>query len=247
MRELGSPNPVISFTWGCYRSLSGNRVGPRGGCFFGEVLWKSKGYSGHGQFGLLRDAPRLAPRVQLLSIFEKSTFFLKKTRFFSKKHGPSVPRGRRPLRVPLLLPLSMRALAGRFYFCKLHTFSFFWYCLGDHCSGGTPERVFLHFFRKRFRTRACTDLQCTFAQKCFFCNVKKVRSKGPIGYAAWGLPQGPAFACTLTILNKTKKQKLKKTQVLFGILISNKHFCARCENTKCLFDIRIPNKTCVFF
>ena len=34
---------------------------------------------------------------------------------------------------------------------------------------------------------------------------------------------------------------------MFGILISNKHFCARCENTKCLFDIRIPNKTCVFF
>ena len=26
LRELGSPNPVISFTWGCYRSLSGNRV-----------------------------------------------------------------------------------------------------------------------------------------------------------------------------------------------------------------------------
>ena len=74
-----------------------------------------------------------------------------------------------------------------------------------------------------------------------------MRSKDPIGYAAWGLPQGPAFACTLTILNKTKKQKLKKTQVLFGILISNKQFRARCENTKCFFYIRFPNKTCVFF
>ena len=110
-----------------------------------------------------------------------------------------------------------------------------------------PVPKFLHFFWKGFRTRACTDLQCTLAQKCFFCNVKKVRSKGPIGYAAWGLPQGPAFACTLTILNKTKKQKLKKTQVLFGILISNKQFRARCENTKCFFYIRFPNKTCVFF
>ena len=35
-----------------------------------------------------------------------------------------------------------------------------------------------------------------------------MRSKDLIGYAAWGLPQGPAFACTLTRLNKTKKQKL---------------------------------------
>ena len=125
-------------------------------------------------------------------------------------------------------------------------FFIFWSCLGVLCSGGTPERVFWHFFRKRFRTRACTDLQCTFAQKCFFCNVKKVRSKDLIGYAAWGLPQGPAFACTLTISNKAKKQKLKKTQVLFRILISNKHFGARCENTKCFSYIRFPNKTCVF-
>ena len=123
----------------------------------------------------------------------------------------------------------------------------FWSCLSVLCSGGTPERVFWHFFRKGFRTRACTDLQCTFAQKCFFfCNVKKVRSKGLIRYAAWGLPQGPAFACTLTISNKAKKQKLKKTQVLFRILISNKHFGTRCENTKCFSYIRFPNNTCVF-
>ena len=110
-----------------------------------------------------------------------------------------------------------------------------------------PVPKILHFFWKGFRTRACTDLQCTLAQKCFcFCSVEKVRSKDPIGYAAWGLPQGPAFACTLTILNKTKKQKLKKTQVLFGILISNKHFVFSQRAQKCLFDMRIPSKTCVF-
>ena len=104
----------------------------------------------------------------------------------------------------------------------------------------------LHFSRKRFRTRACTDLQCTFAQKCFFCNVKKVRSKDLIGYAAWGLPQGPAFACTLTISNKTKKQKLKKRKFCLGFLYQINIFAARCENTKCLFYLRFPNKTCVF-
>ena len=81
-----------------------------------------------------------------------------------------------------------------------------------------PVPKILHFFWKGFRTRACTDLQCSLAQKCFFCNVKKVRSKGLIGYAAWGLPQGPAFACTLTISNKTKKQKLKKRKFCLGFL-----------------------------
>ena len=86
-------------------------------------------------------------------------------------------------------------------------------------SSRDPVPKILYFFRKRFRTRACTDLQCTFAQKCFFLQRKKVCSKDRIGYAAWGLPQGPAFACTLTMSNKTKKQKLKKTQVLFGNLI----------------------------
>ena len=40
--------------------------------------------SGHGQFGLLRDAPRLGPRGQLLSKVEKSTFFSKKHVFFTK-------------------------------------------------------------------------------------------------------------------------------------------------------------------
>ena len=84
---------------------------------------------------------------------------------------------------------------------------------------GTPFQKFYTFFG-RFFGRACLRPRYVKSLRSgFFCNVKKVRSKGPIGYAAWGLPQGPAFACTLTILNKTKKQKLKKTQVLFGNLV----------------------------
>merc|ERR1712159_712933 len=112
---------------------------------------------------------------------------------------------------------------------------------------GTPFQKFYTFFG-RFFGRACLRPRYVKSLRSgFFCNVKKVCSKGHIGYAAWGLPQGPAFACTLTMSNKTKKQKLKKTQVLFGNLISNKHFGARCENTKCFSYIRILNKTCVFF
>ena len=39
-------------------------------------------------------------------------------------------------------------------------------------SGGTPGPVFLHFFWKGFRTRACTDIICILAQKRLFGNVK---------------------------------------------------------------------------
>ena len=106
----------------------------------------------------------------------------------------------------------------------------------------------IYFFFRRFFGRACLRPRYVKSLRSgFFCNVKQVRSKDLIGYAAWGLPQGPAFACTLSISNKAKKQKLKKTQVLFRILISNKHFGARCENTKCFSYIRFPNKTYVFF
>ena len=84
---------------------------------------------------------------------------------------------------------------------------------------GTPFQKFYTFFG-RFFGRACLRPRYVKSLRSgFFGNVKKVRSKGHIGYAAWGLPQGPAFACTLTMSNKTKNQKLKKTQVLFGNLI----------------------------
>ena len=48
---------------------------------------------------------------------EKSRF-LQKTRFFHKTFL-WLSRGRRPLRVPLMMPLSMRALSKRIYFCIL--------------------------------------------------------------------------------------------------------------------------------
>ena len=133
-----------------------------------------------------------------------------------------------------------------FDFCKLHTFSFFCPVSVFFAQKRPPNEFFGTFFGSVFGRARVQISNVPLLKSCFFCNVKKVRSKGLIGYAAWGLPQGPAFACTLTISNKTKNQKLKNTQVLFGILISNKHFGARCENTKCFSYIRFPNKTCVF-
>ena len=62
-----------------------------------------------------------------------------------------------------------------------------------------------------------------------------------------GPPQGPAFACTVTTINKTKKQKLKKTQVLFRTVITIKHFVFSQRAPKCFIVITALNKTCVLF
>ena len=88
-----------------------------------------------------------------------------------------------------------------------------------------PVPKILHFFWKVFRTRLFKTKICKIPQEWLFCNVKKVCSKGHIGYAAWGLPQGPAFACALTISNKTKKQKLKKHNFCSGILYKRIILC----------------------
>ena len=120
-------------------------------------------------------------------------------------------------------------------------------CLGVLCSGGTPGRVFLHFFRKGFCIRACTDFLGKLTQERLFLQRRKIVFKRSYRVRGMGLPQGPAFACTATTINKTKKQKLKKTQVLLRTVIAIKHFGARCENAKCFIVITVLNKTCVFF
>ena len=83
---------------------------------------------------------------------------------------------------------------------------------------GTPFQKIYTFFGSVFGRARVQISNVPLLKSVFFCNVKKVRSKDLIGYAAWGLPQGPAFACTLTISNKTKKQKLKKHKFCLGFL-----------------------------
>ena len=118
-----------------------------------------------------------------------------------------------------MMQLSMRALSKRIDYCKLHTFPFFGPVSVFFAQEGPPNEFFGTFFGRVFGRACLRPRYVKSLRSGFFCNVKKVRSKDLIGYAAWGLPQGPAFACTLTISNKTKKQKQKKTQVLFGNLI----------------------------
>ena len=61
-----------------------------------------------------------------------------------------LPRGRRPLRVPLMMPLPMRALSKRIDFCKLHTFSFFGTVPVTIAQAGSPNEFFHTFFGRVF-------------------------------------------------------------------------------------------------
>ena len=115
--------------------------------------------------------------------------------------------------------------AHSFYFCELHTFPFFGTVSGRIAQEGPPNEFFYTFFGSVFGRARVQISNAPLLRSGFFCNVKKMHSKGPIGYAAWGLPQGPAFACTLTILNKTKKQKLKKHKFCLGFLYQINILC----------------------
>ena len=112
-----------------------------------------------------------------------------------------------------------------FYFCKLHTFSFFGPVSVFFAQEGPPNEFFGTFFGSVFGRARVQISNVPLLKSVFFCSVKKMRSKDLLGYAAWGLPQGPAFACTLTILNKTKKQKLKKHKFCFGFLYQINILC----------------------
>ena len=92
--------------------------------------------------------------------------------------------------------------------------------LREHLGIRAPFQKFYTFFG-RFFGRACLRPRYVKSLRSgVFCNVKKVRSKGPIGYAAWGLPQGSTFACAVTTINKTKKLKLKKLEPNCSVVVT---------------------------
>ena len=80
----------------------------------------------------------------------------------------------------------MRTVMGFFYFCNTHTFSFLGPVLVFLAQEGPPDEFLLHFFRKGFRTRACTEIIYKLTQERFFlqffCNVKKMSKKDPMEY-----------------------------------------------------------------
>ena len=150
LRELGSPNPAVSFTWGCCRSLSGKAVARQRRALFEETFVKSKRKLGHGQFGLLRDAPMLGPSVQLPLQLGKNTCFGRKKKqkwkCFFKKTQSSVQRGRRPLRVPLLSQISTRPVPVLCYFCNTNTLELYQNKMCKIAQEGSPNEFLRTFF-----------------------------------------------------------------------------------------------------
>ena len=105
-----------------------------------------------------------------------------------------------------MMPLSMRALSKRNHFCKLHTFSFFGPVSVFFAQEGPPNEFFGTFFGSVFGRARVQISNVPLLKSVFFCNVKKVRSKDLIGYAAWGLPQGPLLHALLPYLTKQKNK-----------------------------------------
>ena len=64
-------------------------------------------------------------------------------------------------------------------------------CLGDLCSGGTPGRVFLHFFRKVLGP-ACVSISYVISLRSgFVATSKKCVQKFLYKYVRWGLLTDP--------------------------------------------------------
>ena len=72
-----------------------------------------------------------------------------------------------------------------------HIFVFCSSLVGVFRSGGTPKRLFVHFFRKDFETRLIKHKICKFVQERLFLQRQKVCSKDPIRYVGWGLLRDP--------------------------------------------------------
>ena len=94
-----------------------------------------------------------------------------------------------------------------------------------------PVPKILHFFWKGFRARACTDLLGKRTQERLFLQSKKSEYKRSYRVRGMGPPQGPAFACTVTTINKTKQKKLKKN-ASFLIILELSHTLARAVKTQ---------------
>ena len=194
-----------------------SRRGPAPRHFLRKVCKKAKGTRGtanSASSGTLQSWQRAARNRCTL---EKSRFFQKNT-FFSQNTA-LVASWAPAAQGPSHDATFYASWAHSFYFCKLHTFSFFGTVSGRIAQEGPPNEFFCTFFGSVFGRACIRPRYVKSLRSGFFCNVKKVRSKGPIGYAAWGLPQGPAFACTVMGINKTKKQEQKKTSFVWDSYI----------------------------
>ena len=67
-----------------------------------------------------------------------------------------------------------------------------------------PVTKKMHFLWKGFRTRACTDVVDKLTQEQLSLQRQESEYKRSYRVCGMGPPQGPAFACTVTTINKRK-------------------------------------------
>ena len=120
-------------------------------------------------------------------------------------------------------------------------------CPGVPCSGGTPERVFLHFFWKRFRTRACTDIQHTCAQKWLFLQRQKNVFKSSYRVRGMGPPPGIHFCMCCYHNQQNKKTETKKIGAKLFHCGNSIFFAFSQRAPNCSIVVTVLNKTCDFF
>ena len=130
--------------------------------------------------------------------------------FFFKKHGPPVPRGRRLLRVALMMQLSMRPVPAFFDFCILQTYWFFNPVSVFFAQKGPPNEFFCNFFGCVFGPARVQISSTLVLRSGFFCSVKKMCSKAPAGYAGWGPLTDPLLHVLPPQLAKQKSKNQKK-------------------------------------
>ena len=145
LRELGAPNPVRSFTWGCYRLLSGNRVAQVGRATFWEKFVKKQNRLGtrpirprQGRSKVGSARPDLKHNWKNRVFFEKIRF-LQKTRSVGTSWAPASQRRS-------LVATSYASCLGDLLICKLHTFEFFCPVSVLFAQEGPPDEFFCIFF-----------------------------------------------------------------------------------------------------
>ena len=103
-------------------------------------------------------------------------------------------------------------------FCKVELYILRW-------DLSWPERLFLHFFRKLFRTRLCKDIIYYFAQKRSFLQRRKSVCKRSCTVRGMRPPQGLACVRLRLGIFAQKFEKQQKNLSFVKDLNSNKAFC----------------------
>ena len=134
-----------------------------------EKVKKTRATANSASSGMLQSWHRAAS----YEAYSKKTHFFEKKHVFFTKHVPPLPRGRRLLRVALMMPLSMRPVSGisQFAFYKLSHFFVL-----SRCSSlrRDPRTSFFALFSEAFSdARVYRFLRQTHSGAAFFATSKK--------------------------------------------------------------------------